>query len=120
MAVLKVKAVAASSEVKWAGFYGLRRRKDGDVFILRKEEDFSHRWMEAIGWTPKAISSVRKESFKEIIRQAPAAIDVRKDMEKKAKTMVGQRPVTVEEPVPATVKEVNIDDTSHNQPIDAI
>lgn len=119
MAILKVKAVA-SGDVKWAGFYGLQRRKPDEVFILRREEDFSHNWMEAIGWTPKSISETRKESFKEIIRQAPAAIDVRKEMAKKAKTMTDSKKVTVEEPIPDTVKEVNVEDTSHNPQIDAI
>jgi len=116
MAVLKVKAVA-NGEVKWAGFYGLQRRKDGEEFVLRREEDFSHRWMVAIGWTPKEISQARKDSFKEIIRQVPSAIDVRKDLENKKKTT---QKASVAEPVPAAVVEVNVEDKSPNKPEEAI
>lgn len=118
MAVLKVRAVAGG-DVKWAGFYGLQRRKPDEVFVLRCEEDFSHRWMEAIGWTPKPISDAKKATFKEIIRQKPAAIDVRKDLEMKKKLMKAPA-VTVAEPVPETVVEVNIDDKSYNPQDEAI
>lgn len=119
MAVLKVKAVA-NGDIKWAGFYGLQRRKPDEVFVLRREEDFSYNWMEAIGWTPKPISDARKATFKEIVRQKPAAIDVRKEMANKAKTMKVDKVVTVDEPIPEEVKEVNTEDTSHNPPIEAI
>jgi hypothetical protein len=116
MAVLKVRAVA-EGDVKWVGFYNLKRRVKGEEFVLDRESDFSHRWMEAIGWKPADISQSRKESFKEIIRQAPSAIDVRKDIENKKKTA---QKVTVAEPVPATVAEVNTEDKSPNAPEEAI
>jgi hypothetical protein len=117
MAALKVRAIM-DGDIKWAGFYDLRRRKPGEEFILENESDFSHRWMEAIGWKPKDISQARKDSFKDIIRPvSPSAIDVRKDLENKKK--VSQK-ATVAEPVPAAVVEVNTEDTSPNAPEDAI
>lgn len=117
MSVLKVRAVAFG-DIKWVGYYDLKRRRPGEEFILKKEEDFSHRWMEAIGWTPKDISNARKESFKEIIRQTPSAIDVRKDLETKKKLM--SKKVTVDEPVPEKVVEVNTEDKSPNAQEEAI
>jgi hypothetical protein len=118
MAVLKVRAVA-NGECKWVGWYGLQRRKPGEEFVLDNESDFSHRWMEAIGWNPSDISQARKDSFKDIIKPSmPSAIDVRKNMEIKRKTM--ERKATVEEPIPASVVEVNVEDNSPNSLEEAI
>jgi hypothetical protein len=30
------------------GYYGLQRRREGDVFEIEKNEDFSEKWMEAV------------------------------------------------------------------------
>ena len=119
MAVLKVRALV-DGDVKWAGFYGLQRRKPGEEFVIEKESDFSHSWMEAIGWKPSDISQARKDSFKEVIRQKPSAIDVRKDLENKKKMAASAPKVTVAEPVPAAVVDVNTEDRSPNAPEEAI
>lgn len=31
------------------GYYGLIRRREGDVFDIKGENEFSHRWMEKVG-----------------------------------------------------------------------
>jgi hypothetical protein len=36
------------------GYYGRQRRRPGVHFNLEKAEHFSERWMEPIGWDPKA------------------------------------------------------------------
>lgn len=40
---IKVRAKFADNKY---GFYGGRRRYDGDTFVIDKEGDFSDRWME--------------------------------------------------------------------------
>ena len=34
------------------GYYGLKRRKEGEVFDIEHEREFSPKWMDPIGWTP--------------------------------------------------------------------
>jgi hypothetical protein len=45
MAKLKVKA-------REKGYYGFMIRNEGESFSISKPEDFSHRWMIAVGWKP--------------------------------------------------------------------
>lgn len=43
------------------GFYGLKRRRIGDVFVIRKAQDFSERWMIAVdGKTPTKATGAQK------------------------------------------------------------
>lgn len=34
------------------GFFGVKRRKVGDIFNLKDRKEFSKKWMEPIGWLP--------------------------------------------------------------------
>ena len=125
MAELKVKAVAGG-DVRWAGYYGHQRRAPGAVFVLRKEEHFSHLWMEAIGWTPKEKTAKDALTEKEIIRTAgkpmgakQSGIDKVKGGKAAALSQVAGK-VSMDNPVPETVKEVNTEDTSPNAAEEAI
>ena len=104
---LKVKAFV-DGEVKYVGYYDLKRRANGEVFEIQNENEFSHLWMQAIGWKPKPMTAVQENAKKEIIKPAmPSAIDVRKEAEKKQKTFKKETPVVEAEPF---VETVNIDD----------
>lgn len=113
---LKVRAVA-EGDVKYAGYYDLKRRAPGEEFVIADENEFSHLWMEAVGWTPKPMTATQVMAKKEIIKPAmPTAIDVRKELEKKQKSFKKEAPVVVEkEPV-----VVNVEDKSHNPSDDVI
>lgn len=113
---LKVRAVA-DGDVKYAGYYDLKRRAPGEEFVIADESEFSPFWMEAIGWTPKPMTAVQANAKKEIIKPAmPSAIDVRKELEKNKKSFKKEAPVVVEkEPV-----TVNVEDKSHNPSDDVI
>ena len=113
---LKVRAVA-DGEVKYAGYYDLKRRAPGEEFVIANESDFSHLWMEAVGWTPKPMTAVQEQAKKEIIKPAmPSAIDVRKELENKKKSFEKKTPVVVEKEPAA----VNVEDKSHNPSDDVI
>lgn len=112
MGQLKVRAVSGG-EIKWVGYYDLKRRQKGEEFTIKSEDEFSPFWMEAIGWTPKPVSSAKKAAQKEIIRQSSTSpLDIRKELETRSKTFKSKP--TVNNPVPKEVKEVNVDDRSHN------
>jgi hypothetical protein len=112
MGKLKVRAFSGG-DIKWVGYYDLKRRKNGEEFTINSEVEFSPFWMEAIGWTPKPVSATKKAAQREIVRQsATSPLDIRKELERREKTFK-TKPVA-EDPVPETVKEVNVDDKSHN------
>jgi len=124
MVELKVKAISGG-DVRWAGYYDHARRKPGDIFILKNEEHFSHLWMQAIGWKPKEKSVADKKVAKEIIRTAGGAMGSRQSAMDKAKggkvvSLSQMAGVSAAEPVPATVVDVNVNDTSHNPAEEAI
>ena len=58
---MKVKAIGSSD--KWVGYYGLKRRRGGDVFTLDKESDFSEQWMEKV---PAKTPESKPSSFKDL------------------------------------------------------
>jgi hypothetical protein len=56
---LRVRATVGTEPGTVVGYYPSdpklgRRRKEGEEFVLNSEKDFSHRWMQAIGWEPPA------------------------------------------------------------------
>ena len=125
MKELKVKAIAGG-DVRWAGYYQHQRRAPGAVFVLKDEAHFSHLWMEAIGWTPKEKSGKTALAQKEIIRTAgkpmgakQSGIDKVKGGKAAALSQVAGK-VSMADPVPETVKEVNTEDTSPNATEEAI
>lgn len=122
MAELKVKAFVRG-DIRWAGYYELKRRKPGEIFNLSKKSDFSAEWMEPIGWTPEAAPAARVEAFKTAVRPATGAIDAKKsgfDVAKDGKKVslsqiAGKAPIAADNPVPEDVKEINTEDTSPNK-----
>ena len=52
MTGLTVIAIGGTEEGQVVGYYGDRRRRSGERFKIAKPRDFSHRWMEAVGWKP--------------------------------------------------------------------
>ena len=36
------------------GYFGLKRRREGEIFDIETEREFSDKWMEPIGWEPGA------------------------------------------------------------------
>lgn len=56
---MKVKAIKA-------GYYKLKRRKEGDVFFLNSEKDFSKLWMEVVGAEKEEKAKVSKPKAKPV------------------------------------------------------
>ena len=124
MKELKVKAISGG-DVRWAGYYQHQRRVPGAVFVLSKEEHFSHLWMEAVGWTPKAKDDKTKLAEKEIIRTTAKPMGSRQSGIDKvmggkvaALSQVAGK-VSMDDPTP-DVKEVNVEDKSPNAAEEAI
>lgn len=46
------------------GYYAHKRWKEGRELVLEKASDFSHTWMEAIGWEPPVKSKKLTETEK--------------------------------------------------------
>jgi len=34
------------------GYFGLKRRREGEIFDIETEREFSDKWMEPVDWTP--------------------------------------------------------------------
>ena len=84
--VLLVRATTGSEEGTVVGYYGERRRREGEEFELEDPSHFSHRWMEAVDWEPApptrpvlpppgadtAMLVSEKYSFRQENEEAPA------------------------------------------------
>lgn len=108
---LKVQAIA-DGDIKYAGYYDLRRRTPNEIFEIENENEFSPLWMKAIGWKPKPMTKVQENAKKEVIKPAaPSAMDIRKELNSRNKTFKAKaEPIVIEVP-----EEVNVNDTSHNK-----
>ena len=121
---LKVRAIV-DGDVRWAGYYDLKRRKPGDVFELANEKEFSSAWMEPIGWTPKPTEAGKIAAMKEVIKTGVGAMGSRQSAMDKAKagkamSLAQMGGVSAADPVPVAVVEVNTEDRSPNAPEEAI
>lgn len=78
---LTVKAIGGVEEGQVVGYYGEKRRRDGETFKIRKAKDFSHRWMEAIGWEPPPPRDIDLVPFEERLVNLDMAAQAAKDAE---------------------------------------
>ena len=69
--ILKVRVLSKEGGSKWIGYYGHRRRKAGDEFILESPIHFSHRWMEPIGWEPEGYKKPEAPAAKKLVSKLP-------------------------------------------------
>lgn len=61
---LKVKAQlnVGADTGQVIGYYGKKRRREGEIFEIEDVKHFSPRWMEAIDWTPGSEPKVMPTS----------------------------------------------------------
>lgn len=57
---MKVKAIKL-------GYYGDKRRREGDVFFLKKAEDFSKNWMEKFEGSSDSKHKKKSEKIAEAV-----------------------------------------------------
>lgn len=48
------------------GYYDLKRKKEGVVFDIKNEVEFSHCWMEPVGWLPKSAPPLEMKRYTEV------------------------------------------------------
>lgn len=51
------------------GYYEHKRRREGDLFDLRDEKDFSEKWMEAVDGAPVTKPVVKEEPTEEVVAE---------------------------------------------------
>lgn len=59
---IKVRAITLQGEGRVVGYYNNRRIREGELFMIRSEKDFSKKWMERVVGPPAPVVTEKSDA----------------------------------------------------------